>query len=348
MQVRLFMSQKLLPIGEPPIRGYQHHANPLSVIASEDLDYLPWLYSNYIQLYYDPTSITGLNFYFNGFVPNFFTVSNPLLDIQIIKKETLHINNINIVSFILNLLDNGKYFETSINEYYISNRTAYLKRNFDHEMLVYGYDLNKKCFYTLGYDKSGLYSTTEVSFDTFEKAYSSTSAHPYSQMIRVYEKKYFKGEKVKYNFDIKLVLILLEDYLSSNNTSERLRMIAPPLVNCKFGIDACRTLISFLDNISQDHSMYDIRPFHILFEHKKCMLNRIAYMQENNYIKNPGNILGRYKNIEATSLELRNMLLKWSLTKKDKIIDNMKETLSNMINEEHAILSELMRNISHC
>ncbi len=41
--------RRLLPLSTPPLMGYLHHAFPLSILAGKR-PFLPWLYSQYIQL----------------------------------------------------------------------------------------------------------------------------------------------------------------------------------------------------------------------------------------------------------------------------------------------------------
>lgn len=335
------LEEIVLPIGKPFILGYQHHANPLSVLACDE-DYLTWLYCNYIQLFYDPRSITYFNFYFNGFVPNFFTVSNPLLDIQILKKESVFAD---IVDYVFYLLSSGKYFETSINEYYIKSRSSYLVNNFDHEILVYGCNIKDKYFCTLGYDRRGLYSAAKISFEDFETAYKNTGSHPYSQMIRIYERKKVKGKKYVFKFDIQLVHMLLSDYLSAYNTSERLRMIAPPLEGCLFGVEACKKLLGLLENLLNGSIEYDIRPFHILWEHKTCMVRRINYMIENEYLPCNKDVK-QFENIENDALNLKHMLIKWSISRNNMIIKKMISVLMEMIEKEYKALSNVLLSIN--
>src|SRR5690606_7319460 len=54
--------RKILPLGEPPIRGYLKFAYPLS-IAVQHPDFPGWFACNYTQLTYRPDSISALDFY---------------------------------------------------------------------------------------------------------------------------------------------------------------------------------------------------------------------------------------------------------------------------------------------
>lgn len=44
------MAEKILPLGESPIKSYIHHALVFSIIDAYTKDYLPWIYNYYVQL----------------------------------------------------------------------------------------------------------------------------------------------------------------------------------------------------------------------------------------------------------------------------------------------------------
>ena len=74
--------EKLLPLQDPPIRAYYHHAIPLSILATRE-DHLPWLYSNYIQLH--SWEQTKVDFYEPWSYSGHIAVFCPLLYIRVIE-----------------------------------------------------------------------------------------------------------------------------------------------------------------------------------------------------------------------------------------------------------------------
>src|SRR5690554_4043446 len=106
-----------LPLSKPPIIGYLHHAYPLSIMSACD-NYLPWLHSNYIQLYCYKDfndSACPLNFYLYQYNDNY-----PLLDMVSLTRTIVDsICDIEIVQFIKNCIDNGYHFIAYVDEFYV-------------------------------------------------------------------------------------------------------------------------------------------------------------------------------------------------------------------------------------
>ena len=129
--------------------------------------------------------------------------------------------------------------------------------------------------------------------------------------------------------------------MTSYNTSIRTEIISPTLKNCIFGINAIKLII---DNIGDNirNIKYDVRIIYLLYEHKKCMLDRIKYMVKNKYLGNEGNIYDHYKEIVNQMIIVKNMYLKYEYTKNNDLLLMIKARLSNMLNAEYVILIELV------
>src|SRR5690554_868598 len=97
-----------LPLSHPPILGYLHHAYALSIMSTSE-SYIPWLHSNYIQLYCAKEFtdlICPLNFHLYQHYQNF-----PLLEIGALNRTIVDsVANVNIIEFIKNSIDKNYHF----------------------------------------------------------------------------------------------------------------------------------------------------------------------------------------------------------------------------------------------
>ena len=136
---------------------------PLSIIFAEDDSYLPSLYNNYIM----PIS-----------KKDFSTFEQADNDWMLQKEGVFKVNTMvlpkyllesrdDILELMLQLLENKSYILTKSNEYYIPDRNAYKKFNFDHENLVYGFDMEKQQFNIASYKSDGYYGGSLISFDEY-------------------------------------------------------------------------------------------------------------------------------------------------------------------------------------
>jgi hypothetical protein len=66
----------------------------------------------------------------------------------------------------------------------------------------------------------------------------------------------------------------------------------------------------------------DIRPFHLLWEHKRVMVRRINKLIEEGYLPSNFNILD-FIWLQDTTLILRNSLLKYNLTRNVGMIEDL-------------------------
>jgi hypothetical protein len=327
---------KILPIGNPQIMAYQNYAFPLSVLACDD-EYLPWFYSNLIQLYYIADSKVPFTFFYNGASVDPL-LSIPMLQNQYLKSQTVINNNIDLIDFIINSIRDGYYLKASVNEFFIPNRRAHCNHNFNHGIMVYGYDYKEKLIYCLGFNERYIFCSSKITFDDFSKAFYSTGTDSDLYL--------FKKNNYKYCFDLSLVTELLYDYLHSDNTSQRLKVNKNPLSNCKFGLEACKYLIEYFKLLQEGRVEYDIRPLHVIWEHKKCMLGRLKYMYDNNYLEDISYIYNEYSNLEKEALAIRNIFIKWNITNDKSIIVRIIESLESIIKREEKAAFLLLKQCS--
>ena len=341
--------KKILPIQIPPILGYLYHAYPLSVLSNWDA-YLPWFYSHYIQLHCPKDFQTaerkkGAKFDFyhprsHLYSPQGYQfATSPWLDSQLLDREVVIGNHRSIVEFVVDCIRRDYYVQVCVDEFFIPNTMVYQEDHFVHEVLVFGFDKQEKIFYTSGFDRNGNYGNSQVTFSELEQGYlhSSIEKHYDEYGVILYKNK--KG--AQYNFDYQYVLEQLEDYVYSKNTSERFRALANPVDNV-FGLNTYRCLNDHFEYVLKKVKRFDIRPLHIFWEHKKCMVSRIEYLEHLNYL-NPQNEFSKsYKVIEERTDRQRIMMLKFLITDQNPIVEATIKEIDRIAQAEHSLLESML------
>ncbi|MBN2531402.1 MAG: hypothetical protein JXB88_00850 [Spirochaetales bacterium] len=339
------MKRLELPIRIPPVTGLHFHAFQLSVVFSYE-NFIPWFYSHYIQVFgiENPDGVPWYNFvsynaWENG-IPCF-------LQVHKINRDVVLANNINIVEFVKNYIERGWYTYIGIDDFYIPFRSSYQKNRQPHDIFLYGYDTEKKSFNTAGFNEEEVFSFNQLSFDDFEKAYYYDISNVDKDLFECFDfVTLLKPIKdAKFDFDVTLTKELLNDYIHSIDTTEKLRIVRTPKQNYIYGMKTYLILKKYFQSMLNTGLELDIRPVHLFWEHKKCMLLRIKYMNENGFIKLPG-LYNDYMEIEQKALGMRNLMLKYEVSNDSRCIMKIINTLDEIEKKELPLLSNLLEELS--
>ena len=334
----------------PPIKGFTVFS--LSILATSEV-YLPWFYSQHIQLYFTnkwiQEGIPKIDFYRP---PNNRLFPSPLLETRWLDRDLISIVNEDIVQFVIKYIDKDYYIQIYLNEFYIPDRPSYKSIKTIHETLIHGYDLDNETFDIVGYNKIGQYGSSKLKFSNFRKAYMEIDSSDFrkaymkinyspNHMAKIGLLKYENNRH--YEFDINLVSEQLRDYIESNNTSERFRILDMPEDDI-YGVETYRCLIHYL---LEKKDKYDFRLLHILWEHKKCMLNRLIYMENEGYLDPCEKLSIAYAKIEREIGSLRLVMLRVKLgyKKENQIYTSIKYVttkLEKLADEEKNILERVL------
>ncbi len=318
--------KKRLSLEKPKIMSYLHHAYPLAIMSNHE-NFLPWFYNNYIQLYCNKNSsdsILPVNFY------RYLDWSYyPLLDHQFLSRDL--IPNLNIIDYVIHVLESDYYFYAYVNELYVPGRKAYQKYDFDHELLISGYDDINRTFIATSFIK-GEYSDFEISFEEFEKAFANmTCSFEFMKLIRVIK----PNVSNTHHFDPNAVMESLKDYLNSCSGNDR--FTNQNYFNSKkivFGMDVYSEIQSFIPRIKSEQLKPEINPFQILWEHKVIMQERFQYLLSQ--LSNPAAIeqltiiSTSYDRVVQKSDRIRLLILMYQKTKRESLLHNVLNELEQL------------------
>ena len=336
--------KKSLPIQvSPPIHGYPRHGYRLSIMSLHDA-YIPWFFCNYIQLFavdllQESKHNIRFNFYFQG------PYSPPWLSIYTVPRRLIAKVYNQIVPFIRDQIDEGFYVQLMADEYFLPHTPFYEKIHHPHAIMVFGYDDDTETLETLGFNRARDYAVSRVGYSDFEAAFRWIDPEkPRSYRIDLFE----YNEDGIYEFDIDAVIDQLRAYIHSENPSIHYRMLRKP-VEGVFGMATYKLLRDYFTHLFVHPRLWDRRHLFTLWEHKRCMLNRLAYLEEQGYLRPSDQFHQAYKEVEQKAHQVHLMMLKlralvevkraWDMDRILKIIT----LLDDISQREERILKDVLK-----
>jgi hypothetical protein len=143
-----------------------------------------------------------------------------------------------------------------------------------------------------------------------------------------------------------VLLTELKNYLHSKTDND---IINYNYNNCAFGLETYDYLEIYFQLLAQevDNTRYDsIRTIHILWEHKKIMLQRLNFLHTQYNLKDIESVYPLFDDIEQKSKLLRHHLLKFTLTKDNNIIERFLLELKTIKKEEELAYEKLIEIIT--
>ena len=345
-------SKKIIPLAEPRIYSYSSHATALSVLSSTE-DYLPWFHSNFIQLCglkdYNVPYDLPLDFYMGPRKDGNYYVNTNWLTFLSTERQLVESTCGDIIKYVISCIDQNLYVALHLDEFYMEDRWAYKSRKWDHENLIFGYDLERQIFHIIGFKGTNRkFEASEISFEVFKKAYDQCDDRHLNSwrslilLIRKVEKAVdpFKGT---YAFDLDLVIDTIEEFLESRDATRKFSMFQNRLAHFVFGLEVYDSIKTNLPNFS-----FDFRPLHVLLEHKNCMVERIQYLKDNGYLAEDAYtyLHESYSKMARTCMIMRNMQLKYIATdareNDSRLLDEIITKLDQLAVFEKEVLGHML------
>ena len=294
--------------------------------------YYNWLYTNYIQLQFNPFVRFLRLDYFVDINKNLFKRVNLFVDYIVEDLDVASNYSSNILDYIIDNINNNRYIELFLDEYYIEGRLCYKKHhNFIHPNLIYGY--KKNCYFLLmGIDYNGLPSYSKIKYSDLESSIST-----YDNII-ISDK--FLPNACTFNINIKLIIKFLEDYINSRNSSHAISYIFEE-IDGVFGINIYDELIK-----DENFAIFlnDIRIAYVIYEHKKIMYDRIDFLIAREILKEEEvmDIKDKMLSIRNKSEIIVNLVLKDRVTNRKNEIENIKKYIMELKEMETVCYEKLI------
>ncbi|PHU34067.1 hypothetical protein [Pseudobutyrivibrio ruminis] len=347
------MKKRILPICDnPPSLVYGHIINPLSIILGHEKTE-GWVLNNYIQLCapstvkkYGEEDVEFLNFY-----PKYFSdFESYLLRTHNLTDEILKLSPDNLLDNMINWIDNGYYIETFLNEIEIDGTALNeSKKTRLNEQLFFGYDSDSEIFKMLAFNDKHHLGIIDVPFTKFKEVFFSEVGQKLckeSDWISVGEEYgvvlYKFRDDVRCDFNIRSVRSQLNEYLKGYNSAIHFTWLNNEKIDFVFGVNVYDSLIKWLD-LHEDEYI-DNRSIFGLWDHKKIMLERIKYLEANNYLQN--RYSDEYEVIVKKMDNIRLQIMKYNMIRKRSAIDSMIKNLLLVKDIEVEILGAIVQELN--
>lgn len=307
----------LLPIEQPPITSYPFIANSLSVLWGQRDKTLSWICNHFIQLTYrkdHPDAIA--DFYDNSDFDHFITPIYlcPFLGWLKLNRETMGCSQ--FTEYLEKQIMNGYYIEACLDNYYLKCSDMYMKKHYIHSTFIYGFDTDNQKAYISDFYNNGSYVRRIASYDEINQGIETNN----------YFIVLFKYEDFAYKFNLDLFRLFLNDYIEAKDSLCKFRFSTNQYnQDIKYGLQFYDCLIKDLF----DEQYLDVRPFHILYDHKILMDIRIDFLFNYGIIiqSNYKKLKDSNNNLIRKSLILRNKVIKYNIRENKKVLQTILEDI---------------------
>lgn len=329
------------------INNYSYNAFYLCLLLNHK-GYYPWFYERYIQLCLNPSK--KIKFYNKSeLLLDFYNgMAEPRSMLILEELDMDHCQNLEIISYLENMIKKGFIVFTYMDEYYINKNFQDSNEHFTHDILVYGFDNYKKIFKVMGFDEQLIFHKYELDYDLFQKAFDDGLKYSLENNLKDFyliRMKLKYGNKYNYIFNLSFFLEQLNQYIFSINNS-KLKPSYYKIYNDEnniYGYEIYKYIISHL-NSNSDGNTLDYRLFHTLYEQKSGLLERFNYIMNNyefskkeNYIKK----MDEYTRIVKLFENIRLLVIKYNITKNRNIVGSIKKKLKDNYNKESGLLIDI-------
>ena len=318
--------KKVLPFVFPPIETYQGLSFMLGcVLANRNSKAL--YFNNYINIECARTdNIYNLQIYFcNAMWGDYWESGIAELNLFQVKNLTFF----SFFRFVEERIDQNNYILLyEIDEYYLSHSLNYKKRHVRHDIYIYGYD--DKYYDVVGYKEKKL-QAFKIERNEIRKALFWAKIGQELNFCSFRFQPY-----IEVNPNLKCVRGELERYLNGSGYGKEDEDLM------SFVVEVYDEIILCLHRIQKEKDIaIDIRPFRMLWEHKKVMKTRITELIT--MIGADINFVDYFSNLEKIAYKIFMNSLKYSVKQDISIIQGMIDGIIKMSCDEREYIEKILK-----
>ncbi|WP_127534751.1 hypothetical protein [Paenibacillus kobensis] len=340
------MTRVTLPLAQPPIISYLHHAYPLSVVSGRE-EVLPWLYSQYVQL----RCFKDVHAYKYRDLFNFYTTSSKMLEIvphlqvERIPKSFIMRWTGDPVQFLTESIDQGYCCIIYVRQHYHEKLFYFHDVDYTHELMIFGYDKEEKQFDLYGFNGDDNLVKFRRSFDEVIELWTRT---PVEQEWQAPVNLIRYNPEGSFDFRIDNLADVIEDYLTGADSTLRFMLWKFPVDHeSAFGIDVYPLVLQMLNEVERGELFLDYRIYHLIWEHKRLMTERLRYLENKRFLSSDRLWSVRYEAVENTALAIRLGVLKAIKTRSESDLSNLKRLVGQMVEQEVELLTGVVQELRH-
>lgn len=295
----------------PAYRTFNDIAIPVGILQSNISGLEKWLSTKFIGMHF--------RWYWDQIVFN----NKPFYKWDCFYSKLIKLNtstNYQFINSIREYILNGYYLYLFVNEMFIPHRNSYQKRNFIHDLCVYGFSDERHSFFISAYNDKEKYVCEEISYYDFYFAIKKLH-FPFRQLDKIKWKNRAMLFKINDNFDFK-----------KNEFDRTNKEIYKYCISYRYGsgINIYDYILKKLKKV-QNHSInIDMHYFRILKEHINAVCS--LHCKDINYYNNV---------LMADNLLLK--ALKYKLKRNDALLIIIKKDLLKLRQNEITALNKYAR-----
>ncbi len=237
---------------------------------------------------------------------------------------------------IKHMLDEGYYiYFDGIDDYYIPGKCWYGIRHLSHNGILCGYDESDQTYSIAAYDTNWLFKLFRIPQDSLIEGLNACIQNKQYGYLTAYKMK----ENITVALDEQMILRHLKSYV--DHTIDKYPLNQEGWVE---GIAVHDFFAIYMDKLKDGTipaEKVDWRTMRCVWEHKKCMLDRIKAIEEKHGWEPL--LSQKYESLVEDADRGRMMMAMFHRNQKFTLLDKMKNILLSLREQESEILGELIR-----
>jgi hypothetical protein len=297
-----FSNKKLPIVLQKEINSALYYALPLCVILTEE-KLKSWFYEHFIETYYYNGSYNYLE---DDMIKGGF---NSILDK--IRFSYSNLDEINIIDIIIDGINNGCYCYIYLDEFYLPAKGNF--NHFYHESLIYGYDNNKNKFLAIAFDKNMSFDKLEYDYKSLINAFKSGKEIALNDFpVTLFKIRDFENS---YPFNLSRFVTKLSNYINSiykNQDYMYYANLQDILSHSNIGISGYPQFLAHINKQINTLNYSNFMNVHFIYEHKKGLINRLAFIKEKFLSSEKlDDLINELNEITQKYLTARNLIMKY-------------------------------------
>lgn len=334
---------KILPVAKTPVSTFPHTADLAAILWNNKKIY-PWLMNCFIKVY--GWHVEDMDY--NMDYEDFYILDCPAILYERINYNVLKCGWNNPIDFVKEMI-NLKYYIYVILD--TSKLLAHEGTCF-HDVLIYGYDDNEKIFYAADCFKEGKYMFEKISYNEFDQSFRY-GKKDFENVFEFHDDLILIRENPDFSFTFypSRVRESLVDYINAipgKYTFSRLKLECPEEYDrYVFGKNNYKIIYKHLEYGKKVGGVlpHYRQVFHLMFEMKDIMCERIKYMHNTGHINNFEYHFRNYSELRNKALICQNLILKYQITEDKNILNRIDENVRQIEMNEIKCINDMLDDI---
>lgn len=321
---------KQLPYTDPPFCTYQYFGSP-GVVAMQ----MPTAYNHYLN--HSMILDCGRRFLTGYTSPDMSVSCSALQDMPFIEHIDVRRSFIDgcELDVVRNMIDEGYYVSFNmVDVYYIEGMLWFEELHNLHDGMICGYDDNDHTLTIAAYDSRWVYRSFKTSQEGFVKALvSGKERGGYDGFIGL------RPTDASIPLDLRAIAGHLEEYLTPDLYGTSFE--GPDPIHGIIVHDYMRLYLQFLLDGEIPYDRKDRRIMRLIYEHKKCMADRIAAVE--NKLGCPPDFSSRYALAVESANRAHTYYVAYRMKQKDELLRLIQKELATMKAVEENVLPDVLK-----